>query len=215
LRPQIYFSYPPITPGYLDNDKSRSQELVAEPRKQALNQEPINADNNLYLFETEWKEGRPKNAEICTVCGIRPVGYPRHGSQSEAKEKILPWATQQKAKQRKICRICLNRRGRRAEEWVRGNTIWTDEVADDNGRSALFIGTLGLEGWLDGTLLSTIQVTSNTAKNPSPARLYRIAETARAFWKKVTDELMPNVLGQYQFRLELRPQKNNLVVCQG
>ncbi|MBF2029755.1 MAG: hypothetical protein IGS48_23865 [Oscillatoriales cyanobacterium C42_A2020_001] len=213
LRPQIYFSYPPITAGYLDNDKSRSRELVAEPRKQALNQEPINADNNLYLFETEWKEGRPRNAEICTVCGMRPVGYPRHGSQPDVEKTLSAWAKEDKGKQRQICRVCLDRRGRRSEQWINDGlqqTIWTDEVADDNGRLALFVGKLGLEGWLDGALLSTIQVTSNTAKNPSPARLYRIAETARAFWKKVTSEIMPNAVGLSPFRLELHPKTNNL-----
>ncbi|MEX0268236.1 hypothetical protein AB3R30_03760 [Leptolyngbyaceae cyanobacterium UHCC 1019] len=213
LRPQIYFSYLPITAGYLDNEKSRSRELVAEPRKQALNQEPINADNNLYLFETEWKEGRPRNGEICTVCGMRPVGYPRHGSQPEVEKTLSAWAKEGKGKQRQICRVCLDRRGRRSEQWINEGlqqTIWTDEVADDNGRLALFVGKLGLEGWLDGTLLSTIQVTSNTAKNPSPARLYRIAETARAFWEKVTSEVMPNAVGLSPFRLELHPETNNL-----
>ncbi|NJK53958.1 MAG: hypothetical protein HC936_16310 [Leptolyngbyaceae cyanobacterium SU_3_3] len=177
-----------------------------------MNQESINADNNLYLFETEWKEGRPRNAEICTVCGMRPVGYPRHGSQPEVEKTLSVWAKEEKGKQRQICRVCLDRRGRRSEQWINDGlqqTIWTDEVADDNGHLALFVGKLGLEGWLDGTLLSTIQVTSTTTKNPSPARLYRIAETARAFWKKVTDELMPNVIGQFSFRLELYPERDS------
>jgi hypothetical protein len=212
LLPQVHFSGL-ITAGDLDNDKSLSRELVAEPRKQALNQEPINADNNLYPFETEWKQGRPRNAEICTVCGMRPVGYPRHGSQPEVEKTLSAWAKEGKGKQRQICRVCLDRRGRRSEQWINEGlqqTIWTDEVADDNGRLALFVGRLGLEGWLDGTLLSTIQVTSNTAKNPSPARLYRIAETARSFWEKVTSEVMPNVVGLSPFRLELHPETSNL-----
>ncbi|NJK52091.1 MAG: hypothetical protein HC936_03395 [Leptolyngbyaceae cyanobacterium SU_3_3] len=105
----------------------------------------------------------------------------------------------------------------RSEQWVKDiaqqspqNTIWTDEVADDNGRLALFVGKLGLEGWLDGRLLSTIQVTSSTAKNPSPARLYRIAETACNFWKKITNDVMPKVVEQRSFRLELSPETNNL-----
>ncbi|NJK38746.1 MAG: hypothetical protein HC920_13985, partial [Oscillatoriales cyanobacterium SM2_3_0] len=216
LRPQVHFINP-ITAGQLDADKLRSRELVAEPRKKALEQKPVNADNNFYLFETEWKDGRPKNSEICTVCGMRPVGYPRQGSQPEIEKPLFRWATERKAKDRKICRICLNRRDRRSEQWVKDiaqqspqNTIWTDEVADDNGRLALFVGKLGLEGWLDGTLLSTIQVAGNITKNPSPARLYRIAETARAFWEKVTNEVMPNAVGLSPFRLELHPETNNL-----
>jgi hypothetical protein len=212
LRPQVHFSNP-ITANDLDTDKSRSRELVAEPRKQALNQEPINTGNNLCLFETEWKEGRPKNVGTCTVCGMRPVGYPRHGSQPEVEKTLSAWAKEDKGKQRQICRVCLDRRGRRSEQWINEGlqqTIWTDEVADDNGRLALFVGKLGLEGWLDGTLLSTIQVTSNTTKTPSPARLYRIAEMARSFWEKVTSEVMPTVVGLSPFRLELYPETNHL-----
>lgn len=207
LRPQVHLGEP-ITAGKLDSDKSLARKLVAEPRKQALAVPPVRADNNLYLFKAEWSEGRPENAEICTVCGVRPVGYPRHGTDSNLEGKLAPWATQDKAEQRNTCRVCLDRRGRRAQEWADTGlqgTIWTDEVADNNGRLALFVGKLGLEGWLDGSLLDTIQVTKNTAKTPSPARLYRIAETARAFWEGVSDRLTPNVTGQRPFRLALYP----------
>lgn len=172
----------------------------------------MHADNNLYLFEEEWTEGRPENAEICMVCSVRPVGFPRQGSQPEVERKLANWATQEKAKRRNICRVCLDRRGRRAQEWAQSGmkgTIWTDEVADGNGRLALFVGKLGLSGWLDGSLLSTIQVTSSTTKNPSPARLYRITETARAFWQQVVDELTPQVVGQRPFRLALYPQEGD------
>jgi len=219
--PQVHFSNPvkaddlhhvKSSDGDEDTPQSLSRKLVAEPRTEALKEKPVRTDNNLYLFETEWKDGRPENAEICTVCGMRPIGYPHKGSQPEVEQKLPCWAKQQKAKERKICRICLERRGRRSEIWAKGNlqdTIWTDEVADEKGRLALFVGKLGLEGWLDGTLLSTIQVTRNTAKNPSPARLYRIAEIARAFWEKVTDELMPIIVGQRSFRLEVCPDADN------
>jgi len=91
------------------------------------------------------------------------------------------------------------------------DTIWTDEVADNNGRLALLVGKLGLEGWLDGALLDTIQVTkSGVTKIPSPARLYRIAETARAFWEGVSDRLTPDVIGQRPFRLALYPPSDGL-----
>jgi hypothetical protein len=212
LCPQVHLSHS-ITAGELDNDKSLSRRLVAESRIEALNEAPVRTDNNLYLFEPEWKDGRPSNAEICRVCGVRPVGYPHRSSQPEVEQTLSAWATQTKAKQCHICRICLDRRGRRAGQWIREDlqsTIWTDEVADDNGRLALFVGKLGLEGWLEGTLLSTIQVTSNTAKNPSPARLYRIAETSRTFWEMIADELMPAVVGKRSFRLVLYPKTNNL-----
>jgi hypothetical protein len=212
LRPQVHLGKL-ITAGELDRDKSRARELVAEPRAQALHEAPVRADNNLYLFEEEWTAGRPDNAETCMVCGVRPVGYPRQGSPAEAAWELEAWADQEKAQQRNVCRICLARRSRRSQEWVEQGlhgTIWTDEVADDHGHLALFVGRLSLQGWLDGSLLSTLQVTSDTTKAPSPARLYRIAETARAFWQQVIDGLTPGVVGQRPFRLALYPEETHL-----
>ncbi len=212
LRPQVHLDER-VTVGQLDNDKTLASKLVAEPRQQVLKEPPVRADNNLYLFETEWGEARPENAGICTVCGVRPVGYPRQGSLPEVERELARWATQDKAERRNICRVCLDRRGRRAQEWAErelDGTIWTDEVADANGRLALFVGKLGLKGWLDGSLLSTIQVTSRTTKTPSPARLYRIAETARAFWQRVIDEVTPDAVGQRPFRLALYLSGNDL-----
>ncbi|HIQ04134.1 MAG TPA: hypothetical protein EYH31_00385, partial [Anaerolineae bacterium] len=212
LRPQVHLGEP-VTVGQLNDNKKLASKLVAEPRQQALQESPVRADNNLYPFETEWGEGRPENAETCTVCGARPVGYPRQGALPEVERELACWATQDKAEKRNVCRVCLDRRGRRAEEWTKtalGGTIWTDEVADNNGRLALLVGRLGLEGWLDGSLLSTIQVTSQTTKTPSPARLYRIAETARGFWQQVIDTVTPDAIGRRSFRLALYPPRNNL-----
>lgn len=230
LRNKIQAQFPPdlrphvrlgerVTAGELDGkstsyDSQAVRRLVAEPRAQALQEPPVQADNNLYLFEGEWSEGRPENAEVCTVCAVRPVGYPRQGTAPEVERELARWTTQEKAEQRNVCRVCLDRRGRRAQTWATGglqNTIWTDEVADDNGRLALFVGKLGLEGWLDGTLLSTIKVTSSTTKNPSPARLYRIAETARSFWRQVINEITPKVVGRRLFRLALYPRESSLL----
>jgi hypothetical protein len=226
LRQEIQAQFPPdlwpqvhlgkqVTVGELDSDKKLAMELVAEPRKQALalRELPVRTDNNLYLFEAEWTEGRPENAEICMVCGVRPVGYPRQGSKPDEERELAGYASQDKAERRNVCRICLDRRRRRAQDWAEKKlhgTIWTDEVADNNGRLALFVGKLGLEGWLDGTLLDTIQVARNTTKTPSPTRLYRIAETARAFWKQASDRLMPDIVKPHPFRLAMYPKTNNL-----
>lgn len=213
LRPQVHLGKR-VTSGQLNSNKKLAREFVAEPRKRALQEEPVHADNNLYLFANEWSEvRRPENAEICTVCGVRPVGYPCRGTTPEVERELARWATQEKAEQRNVCRICLDRRGRRAQAWATGDlqdTIWTDEVADDNGRLALFVGKLGLEGWLDGTLLETIQVTGSTTKTPSPARLYRIAETARDFWQQVIAKVTSRVIGRRLFRMALYPPTNSL-----
>jgi hypothetical protein len=225
LRREIQAAFPPdllprvhlggsVTAGQLDTqspayDPGALRRLVAEPREQALSEAVTQTDNNLCLFEAEWTNGRPANAETCMACGVRPVGYPLQHSRAEVELELAGWATSEKAEKRNICRVCLDRRGRRAEHWVQNDlqsTIWIDEVADENGRLALFIGKLDLEDWLDGTLLSTLQVTSKVSKNPSPARLYRLAETSRQFWEQVTSGLMPAVVGQRPFRLALYPR---------
>ncbi len=158
-----------------------------------------------------WAEGqRPANAEICTVCGQRPVGYPAKGSAHEQDLQLEPWADQGKAEGRNICRVCLQRRGRRARDWARNaktaeektgpfeRTIWTDEVADDNGRFALVVGRFALDGWLDGTLIPTM------LKLPSFARIRRCWDTTRQFWLEVQDEDLPKQVSQ-RLRLGLRP----------
>lgn len=212
LRPRVYLAEP-MTAGQLDSNKALSSKLVAEPRQQSLYDEPVQAESNLYLFETGWTEGRPENAEICTVCGVWPVGYPRKGSQREKELELAAWATQEKALRRNVCRVCLDRRGRRAEDWVKKGlqgTIWTGEVADANDMLALFVGRLGLNDWLKGKHLSTIKVTDDITKTPSPARLYRIAETGRAFWRCVSDQITPEIVRKKSSRLELRPREKDL-----
>lgn len=217
LRPQVHLGER-ATAGQLDpkshsHDPNAVGRLVAEPRAQTSKEPLVQADNNLYLFEEEWQGCRPENAEICMVCGVRPVGYPREGSKPDEERELARYASQDKAERRNVCRICLDRRGRRAQDWAEKGlqgTIWTDEVADNNGRMALFVGKLGLEGWLDGTLLASVQVTSSISKLPSPSRLYRIAETARTFWEQVSDHLTPQVIPQRTFRLALYLPPNSL-----
>ncbi len=121
--------------------------------------------------------------EICSVCGLRPQGPGR------------------KAKRRKMCDICEERRADRAQAWAVNlgsaflGTIWLDEVADANGRLALIVGQFDLTHWLEGTLVRSLAVRTpnnqnghtedEVAKNPSFARLRRIWETTRRFWQDV------------------------------
>jgi len=150
-----------------------------------------------------WAKGqRPPNAEICTVCGQRPVGYIESG--------LEPWVTRQKAKDRNVCGVCLNRRGRRARDWARNvkadeekigpfeRTIWTDEVADDNGRFALVVGRFVLAGWLDGKLVPTM------LKSASFARIRRCWDTTRQFWLEVQNKVILDKVGE-RLRLGIRP----------
>lgn len=114
----------------------------------------------------QWKEAR---GDVCTACGLRP--QTRHTG---------------------LCSTCARRRRGRAEQWAQNlhTTIWTDEVADANGRLALVVGRFDLAHWLDGTLVGTLLLEEPAggkaaAKNPSFARLRRIWETTRTFWREV------------------------------
>ncbi len=124
--------------------------------------------------------------DICTVCGLRPQG------------------PSQKAAERNVCDICEERRADRSQEWAisqRDKTIWTDEVADTNGRLALIVGRFDLTHWLNGKLLDTLLLIAPhdpenkkgepvTSKTASFSRLRRIWETTRLFWQEVQEEIL-------------------------
>ena len=142
--------------------------------------------------------------EICSVCGLRPQD------------------PSQKAKDRKVCDICEQRRSFRSKEWAekRNTTIWIDEVADKNGRAALIIGKFDLTHWLDGTLVRSLAVrtpndqnrhtTDDVAKNPSFARLRRIWETTRNFWEKVIKDTEENTKVNRRLYLDVEIESGEL-----
>lgn len=84
-----------------------------------------------------WKN--VKNKEICVECGKRP-----------------------RVEGRDICEWCQRLRieGAKASAKKRNGvfeeTVWIDEIADENGNVALIYGFIPLERWLDGSLLKTM-----------------------------------------------------------
>lgn len=199
--------------GYYAGRKQKIAGLVAHPRRAAQAEAPVQPEQPVQDWLAAWIGGNGHD-ELCTVCRMRPVGYPRAGYEVEGVT-LGSWASTSKARERHICRVCLDRRGRQSDEWLRNekgernNTIWTDEVADDSGRLALLVGRLPLDEWLDGTLLDTLMLHRGTggaiAKNASPARLYRIAEDGRDFWQTMVDVTVPEVVGERPYRLKLTP----------
>lgn len=129
-----------------------------------------------------------QNQERCHVCGLRPVGYMENG---------LPhFVTEEKAKERNLCGVCLARRGRRSEEWATKQgfkeTIWIDEVADNNGRVALIVGRFDLDDWLNGNLVRSLAIGTDKegnwlAKPPTFARIQRVWRTTAEFWQEVKE----------------------------
>jgi len=57
-----------------------------------------------------------------------------------------------------LCAICLKRRGGQLDTFLKTpkNTIWIDEVADENNKVALLTVELDISKWLDGTWFKTI-----------------------------------------------------------
>ncbi len=141
---------------------------------------PANAAN----IDRFWRNREP--TDICTVCGLRPQG------------------PTDKAAERNVCDICEQRRDDRSQKWAitePNKTIWTDEVADTNGRLALLVGRFELTHWLDGSMLNSLlliapndpQNTTGkpvTSKTSSFSRLRRIWESTRLFWQETQEEIL-------------------------
>lgn len=158
---------------------------------------------DLGQMDAWWRPPQSEGKEICTVCGVRPVGYRPEGV------KLDGWVRSDKAEKRHVCCVCLHRRGRRAQEWLTqgdNRTIWADEVADENGRFALIVGRFDLSRWLDGTLVRTLLVKEGESKNPSPARIRRVWETCRRFWETVQAQEIPSLLEPLRPRLIIEPE---------
>lgn len=137
----------------------------------------------------DWWQAINGGSEPCLVSGLRPQGPSRIG------------------RERKISDYWLNQISGRARKWLDGlpakqavgdtpSTIWIDEVADINGRVCLLVGRFDLEDWLkpDGFVNTIVadRVVSDGGyehKRASFARLRRLWETTRAFWRAVTEEL--------------------------
>ncbi|MHA1796687.1 MAG: CRISPR-associated protein Csx11 [Promethearchaeota archaeon] len=140
--------------------------------------------------------------EICTVCSLRPQGDIKGVKEDYAKDP-------EKAKKRNICGICLERRGRRAQIWADINgelfkqTIWIDEVADENGRVALLVGKFGLENWLNGEFIQKLLACETNKKYSSFARIRRVWQTTEIFWQEVNQEIISKILGENTKRYEI------------
>lgn len=141
---------------------------------------PVRTQPMAGAVQKYWENKASKS--VCPVCRLRPMG--------ENKE---------------VCEHCRKRRGSRVEEWLKHpeQTIWMDEIADHNDRVALLVGKFGLDDWLSGNLVQTLLVKAAennpggcVPKNPSPARLSRIWETAQRFW---TDTSEQGILKQHEY----------------
>lgn len=189
---------------------------IGQPRrgKQLLLAEALPAEEPLNIpdpamIQNYWSNHR--NRERCYVCGLRPVGY--------VEDDLPPFVTEEKARERNLCGICLARRGRRSEEWATKQefkeTIWIDEVADSNGRVALVVGRFDLDEWLSGALVRSLAIGTEDeegnnwlAKSPTFARIQRVWRTTAEFWQEVMDDILKDLKDDRRrilLHLERRP----------
>lgn len=187
---------------------------IGQPRrgKQLLLSEALPAEEPLNIpdpamIQNYWSNHR--NRERCYVCGLRPVGY--------VEDDLPPFVTEEKARERNLCGICLARRGRRSGEWATKQefkeTIWIDEVADSNGRVALVVGRFDLDEWLSGALVRSLAIGTDEkgnwlAKSPTFARIQRVWRTTAGFWQEVMDNILKDLMDDRRrilLHLERRP----------
>ncbi|MGI9057473.1 MAG: CRISPR-associated protein Csx11 [Ktedonobacteraceae bacterium] len=139
--------------------KKEEREPSSLPISDYLNKKLfLNSDPSIVA---SWWDGGNKE-DICSVCQVRPQGGGARDNKShyayKARGEKCPaklFCQTCKALERKVCYVCEERRDDRTENWIPrlNTTVWLDEVADTQGRTALIIGKFGLEAWFDGTML--------------------------------------------------------------
>lgn len=144
-----------------------SPNLISKPSKYGIELGKL-LSNPLPLLTSDVAQVRKTwdaahEEEICSVCGLRPQGinspdYERHYLRKSKNQECPRGCQTCKSISRKVCWICEKRRADRSKSWLSDMTatIWTDEVADSNGRMALIVASFDINDWLDGRLLSTI-----------------------------------------------------------
>jgi len=134
----------------LSDESGRNVFIVGQALKEFL---PCLSPEPEILAEW-WKN---EKADKCRVCQLRPQGY---GAEEIDKYTQKADYYRKKAEERNLCCICMDRITGRSKDWceagLNGNSIWIDEVADNNAMTALITARFDLGHWLDGTFVSTL-----------------------------------------------------------
>jgi hypothetical protein len=162
--------------------------LLADQHSEARTElfSPFSPDNLSTCWQALWENLPEGNWEVCPVCRLR------HKDEED-----------------EVCDHCENRRKSRIEAWDSEpeQTVWLDELADENGRLAMIVGKFGLDDWLSGDLVQTLLVkcdpSTNTfrSKNPSPARLRRVWETCQRFWEGTVSDIFSGLPDRARWKL--------------
>ncbi|MDD5688863.1 MAG: CRISPR-associated protein Csx11 [Caldisericia bacterium] len=167
----IYFTFPA-----LEGDKVRA--LVRECAEIGLQVIRGKSDNEIWPFFTLSKPSRtltilaeelkfaskkrtiPKISPILFIEGNREIvlDNPEINTSEDGKDICPICRLRAKSEEDDRCDVCKERRRGRLDSWFssRENTIWVNEVADDNNRIALLALSFDFNKWLDGTMIGTI-----------------------------------------------------------
>ncbi|MCR4432353.1 MAG: CRISPR-associated protein Csx11 [Tepidanaerobacteraceae bacterium] len=124
-----------------------------------------------YLMPASWDmpsidDSKGSFKTICRICGMEMVCEDKNGDKTKLD----------------ACDKCKARMKNRLDDWVKnpaGETIWTGDLQDKNGRIALITMKFELEEWQNGNMLSTALVNIGHKYNYSD--LYaKMLETLRS-----------------------------------
>jgi len=179
-------------PEYMEKKRDGRQDEIKNkipPISKILKEKPYSpADPNAVK---KWWNNTNKNPEICTISWLRPQDKKeshRKASSHWAKEVTF-----------------------RAENWTinRKQTIWMDEIADENGRICLITGKLDILKWLEPEgYIKTLLVKPPDSdhkfdsKTPSFARIRRVWETTKRFWDDVNQDFN-TIINPISIRLKI------------
>lgn len=113
---------------------------------------------------------------VCPVCQVR-LNEPKPGDHTDNVTDNV--------RKSRVCGVCEKRRRGRLDAWLQGGeeTVWIDEVADENDRVALLTIGLDIEPWLEGERVDSLRAQSIREWKQHNARVSRFIDNQTSSWK--------------------------------
>jgi hypothetical protein len=189
IRPELnvdgFALLPALSPPLTSHPDDQGGKYAGTYIQEQLARSNLSSGYDLATYTSAWQNDVVD--DICVACGIRPQGY---GAKEISKYRQNTGYYREKARKRKLCCICMDRRRDVAKKWLakeESSTVWIDEVADNNGRIALVVGFFDLDNWQP--MYPKAKEDRDALVSPSFGRIRRAWETTHHFWKEIKNEL--------------------------